>query len=194
MGNNTYSLIINSANMNEEQLAEVREKMDGLFHIKSEQFDKLFSGKPIRFLKNLDLDSAQRYSDAIKGSGMSCLIEETPIEQETSAFELEPLASKSSELKSEKIEMRKPYYCPMCKVQQENENECQHCYFNLDVYRNTMKKNNFIEVVGKGYIAERRKEHRRNNVTVRREAIRMGESSDRRLKSDRRAGWGASVV
>ena len=194
MGNITYSLIINSANINDKQLAEVREKMNGLFHIKSEQFDKLFSGKPIRFLKNLDLDSAQRYSDAIKGTGMPCQIEETPIEQETSAFALEPLASKPSEIKSEKIVMSKSYYCPMCKVQQENENECQHCYFNLEVYRNTMKENNFIEVIGKGYIAERRKEHRRNSVTVRREVIRMGENSDRRQNNDRRAGWGATAV
>lgn len=78
----------------------------------------------------------------------------------------------------------------MCKVQQASENECQHCYFNLDVYRNTMKENNFIEVPGRGYIAERRREHRRNSFTVRREVIRMGVSSDRRVMVDRR-GVGA---
>lgn len=189
MGNTTYNLIINSAKMNKENIAEAREKMGDSFHLKSEQLDKLFSGKPIRFLKNLDSDSAQRYSNAIKETGMACLIEDISIKEVTPAFELEPLENKLSVLKSEE-KMTKTYYCPMCKVQQESQNECQHCYFNLEVYRNTMKKNDFIEVSAKGYIAERRKEHRRDNATVRREVIRMGENSDRRLNNNRRVSFG----
>ena len=189
MDNNSYNLIVNSANLEKDRLAEARDKMAKLFQLKAMQLEKIFSGKPIRFIKNIDHDSAQRYQNAIKDIGLVCQIEDVPVEQENSGLDSNQIKS-SLTLTPKKEETTKNHYCPMCKVLQENKNECEHCYFNLETYRNTMKKNNFIEVKGVGYIAERRKEHRRSNASARREVIRMGEHSDRRANKERRKATG----
>ena len=190
MDDKTYNLIINSENIKKERITDARNKMGELFQLKDVQLDKIFSGKFIRFIKNINYDSAQHFQNAIKEIGFVCQIEDVSVKQEKSSLDSKQAKNKLS-LESEKEEMTKSYYCPMCKVLQENHNECEHCYFNLEVYRKTMKKNNFIEVKGKGYIAERRKNHRRNNTIVRREEIRMGEYSDRRANSERRKDMGA---
>lgn len=102
MGRSTHSLIINSANVNEEHIAEVRARMGELFQLKDEQLDKVFSGKPLRFIKNIDHDTAQRYCTAIDEIGMTCQIEDASDNGEASSFELEPLDSKNTMFETDK--------------------------------------------------------------------------------------------
>ena len=192
MDNSSYSLIVNSAKINQENIAKARDKICSLFNLQQKQLDKIFSGKPVRLAKNIDHAKAQRYHDAIVKIGVECQIKASSLKQENPATP-RPSSATLTLLKLDQqqtTQITKNYLCPECKVQQANKNECEHCSYNLKIYRESMKKKNYIERPGEGYFPERRDQYRRGNAT-RREMLRMEKISDRRGQEERRKEFGS---
>ncbi len=192
MGNSTYSLIVNSAKINQKNITEARDKISSLFKLQQNQLDKIFSGESIRLAKDIDYIKAQHYHDAIVKTGVECQIKASTPKQKNPVTP-PPSATILTLLKLDEqstTQITKNYLCPECQVQQANKNECEHCSYDLKIYREIMKKKNLIEKPGEGYYPERRDEHRRNNST-RREMLRMEKKSDRREQDERRKEFGS---
>jgi hypothetical protein len=193
MGSEKYNLIVNSAKISNDNIAEARKKMGSLFKLQASQLDKLFSGKPVRLFKDANHAVAKRYRDAILEIGIECLVEASSPKHERSSS-ASPQSSSSKFFlfdAEEKItNILQSYFCPDCQLQQENKTECEHCNYNLKIYRESMKEKGFIERPGVGYFPDRRSMHRRSPV-VRREELRMGLYSDRRLQEEQRKEFGA---
>jgi len=192
MENSTYSLIVNSAKINQENISEARDKICSLFKLQQNQLEKIFSGKPVRLAKDIGYVKAQHYHDVIVKTGVACQIKASPSKQENSVTS-SPSKTTLTLLKPDEqqtAQIAKNYLCPECQIQQTNKNECEHCNYNLEVYRENMKKKNLIERPGEGYFPERRNMHRRSNAT-RREMLRMEKKSDRRVQEERRKEFGS---
>jgi hypothetical protein len=192
MGSDKYNLTINSAKISKDDVAVARTKIRSLLQLQQSQLDKLFSNRPIRLFKDVEYEVAQQYSDAIKIIGLECLIEASSKQQE---IPLTPQVSAStpSPLKlEEKVITRKEksYFCPTCQLSQSSKNICEYCNGNIEIYRDKMKLNGFIEIFGVGYIQERRMMHRRSSA-IRREELRLENNSDRRIPEERRKDYGA---
>lgn len=193
MGSNKYNLIVNSAKISKQNIAVARTKANSLLQLQQSQLDKLFSGRPVRIFKDVEHKVAQRYRDAIEKIGLECLIETSTKQQESSVAP--PQASDSNFTSfslEEKVTTQKPknYFCPTCQLQQTSKNICEHCNCNLETYRGNMELKGFIESPDAGYIQDRRIMHRRSDK-VRRETLRMGNNSDRRIPEERRKDFGA---
>lgn len=120
MESNTYNLIINSANINKENIAAAREQLCTLFQLQQNQLDKLFSNKPLRIIKDINYTRAQHYRDAIVKAGVECKIETSSQEQENPSAS-PPSATTFSLLNLEKqqtTQITQTYLCPVCQTQQ----------------------------------------------------------------------------
>jgi len=192
MESSTYSLIVNSAKINQENIAEARNKICSLFKLQQKQLDKIFSGKSVRLAKDIDYIKAQHYHAAIVKIGVECQIKASSLKQENPVMP-PTFATTLTLLKLDEQqtpEITKNYLCPECQVQQANKKKCEHCNYDLEIYRESMEKKNLIERPGEGYFPERRDEHRRNNA-ARREMLRMEKKSDRREQDERRKEFGS---
>ena len=202
MENSRYNLIINSSTVTNENVANARQQMSSFFKLRKDEVDKLFCNKPLRIVKEIDYMKAQQYRNEIVKMGMTCKIELAAQNQErqtssptTASFQKQenqfnPRTSESALSLADKEDQQsmqntKTYLCPSCELQQANKHKCDHCNYNLDSYRDSMKEKGFAERPGEGYFKERRGTHRRSNK-VRREKVRLGKNSDRRSQEERR--------
>jgi hypothetical protein len=49
--------------------ADVKERLKALFKVDDERIDQLFSGRPVAIRRNLDVDAARRYQEALAKAG-----------------------------------------------------------------------------------------------------------------------------
>lgn len=193
MGSEKYNLIVNSAKISKDNIAGVRKQIGSLFKLQAKQLDKIFSGQPVRLFKDANYKVAKRYRDAIMEIGIECLIEASShIGKRPSSASPQSSSSKFFLFDAEEqiTNTLESYFCPDCQLQQKNKSNCEHCGYNIEMYRESMKEKGFIERLGIGYFPDRRSIHRRSRE-VRREELRMGLNSDRRLQEERRKEFGS---
>lgn len=64
-----YDVFFSGAIMEDQDAAEVKERVGRIFKAKGEQLERLFSGKPIRIKAGVDLDTAVKYRVTFRDAG-----------------------------------------------------------------------------------------------------------------------------
>ncbi len=105
-------------------LAQVRDRVKTLCKCSNETLDKIFSGKPFPFKRQLDQESARRYLQRLNQTGLVCVMEAQAGQKKS-----EPIARCETSIR-----------CPKCGFEQQQGNSCQACGVVFDKYLKALQQ------------------------------------------------------